>query len=71
MLEQSSCEAMFQLGKLYSGPVQHFTKAETYYQMAAEDGHVQAMVALADLYNYQFLDDKKAGNVLSAGLEKG
>ncbi len=71
VLHQTSREAMFQLGALYAESLQHLPKAETYYQMAAEEGHVPAMVALADLYNYRIFDDKKAERFYLLAAEQG
>ena len=60
IIEQTSSEAMFQLGNLYNGPLQDRLQAETFYQFAAKAGHTEAAIALADLYNYTLRDYKKA-----------
>ncbi len=63
-------EATFQLGNLSAKKdPQSGQKTEAYYRMAAEAGHVNAMLMLGDWYNYDA--QLSAGEVYTLAAERG
>ncbi|MBD3305329.1 hypothetical protein GF339_03125 [candidate division KSB3 bacterium] len=59
-LTQTTSEAMLHLGHLYTTALKNPEKAERFYRMASEAGHLRAMVALGDLYHNVLREHKKA-----------
>ena len=71
MLEHTAAEAMFQLGILYSRDQARLSEAEQFYQMSSDAGHAKATLALADLYNYRYDDNRKAEKLYISAANKG
>ena len=61
----------FLLASLYKSEFKDFKKAENYYLMAVEKGHVSAMNNLAALYKLEFKDSKRAEKYYLLAIEKG
>ena len=70
-IETTIAEAMFQLGNLSAKDPQQSQQTESYYRMAADAGHVNAMLTLADRYNYILCNDKQAEKYYRMGAERG
>lgn len=70
-IETTIAEAAFQLGNLSAKEEQQNQQTEAYYRRAADAGHVNAMLTLADRYNYMLRNDKQAEKYYRRAAERG
>ena len=70
-IEKTTAEALFQLGNLSAKESQAGQQTESYYRMAAEAGHVNAMVTLGDWYNYMVHNYTQAEKYYALAAEHG
>ncbi|MDY0093589.1 MAG: hypothetical protein RBT80_12895 [Candidatus Vecturithrix sp.] len=69
-IEKTMAEAAFQLGNLSAKDPQSGQKTEAYYRMAAEAGHVNAMLMLGDWYNYMMHNYPQAEKFYTLAAER-
>jgi TPR repeat protein/nucleoside-triphosphatase THEP1 len=71
VVKKTTAEAAFQLGNLYAKALKDPEKAEKYYVLASETGHVGAMLHFGFFYHYTVKDYEQAIKYYTMAVENG